>query len=108
MREKKVGPPDGLSTLKMGVSWKEDIFLLVCAFTHDTDETLEPRRNVINSAKEPETSVSSDLVVARTTGVEFTTKGTDELTQTTFVGSVDILIVRHNLKLELTVSKVKN
>jgi hypothetical protein len=83
----------------MGISGHEDISLLVRTLYHDAHETFETGFNIIHFIKKPKTHVCRNLIIARPSGMKFSTERADQLAQSAFVCSVDILIVRSRLEL---------
>ena len=76
----------------MGVSRHENINVLVGKFSPGLEEGGHVLEDVALGLDGPKTSVSGHLIVAAAAGVELATDRTDDLGQTTLVGSVNVLI----------------
>lgn len=87
----------------MGVSWQEDKLFLVSSFDHHADEPFQAFLNLFDFIEKPQPHVCRDLIIARSSRMEFSSKRTDELAQSTFVRCMNILIIGLNRKLNICV-----
>lgn len=94
VRQEEVRPPDGLSSLKVGVPRHQHVDLLLGSGNHDVKKVLHVPHQHVGFLLEPESEVGCDLVVSGSTGVELASDVlADELGETTFVGRVDVFVV---------------
>ena len=82
-----------LRYLQMGISWQQDVFFLVCPLHYDMNKPFEIVSDIFSFLEEPESHIRGDLVVARTTCVQFPTNRSNEFAQSSFIGGVNILVV---------------
>lgn len=94
VRQHPVGPTDGLGLLEVSVAGHKDVNVLLGAGDGDLDEVTEVGVENAQLITQPETHVSSDLLVARAAGVQLAANLlANDLAESTLVGGVDVLVV---------------
>jgi hypothetical protein len=77
----------------------EVVPLLVSALDHDPDERDQACFYLADLFDQPEAHIRHHLIVPRPAGVQFPSQRPYQFAQAAFVGGVDVLIIRLNLKL---------
>ena len=83
----------------MGVPRHEVVPLLVSALDHDPDECDQACVYLADLFEEPKAHVRRNLIIPRPAGVQLPSQRPNQLAQAALVRSVNVLVVRLNLKL---------
>lgn len=85
----------------MCVSWHEDVLLSVRSLSHHSDQASKGFLDILDLVQEPEPHVRRYLIVAGPSSMEFSAQRSDELGEPSLVRSMDVLVVRLGIELDI-------
>ena len=91
----------------MCISWQQNLLLLICTLNHNTDESRKTRSNLLHFRKQPQSHVSRNLVIPRTTGMQLSAQRANEFAQAALVGRMYVFVILLYLKLICAVSCIR-